>query len=102
VLTSGTNGNINSLRSNQVNPAFTEGFQDNATKVWAKHTVSFGGEFWHQTLNRQTQAGEYPVISTVYASNPASVPALAGLSSIDRANAQQFVDDLTGTVGTIT
>jgi outer membrane receptor protein involved in Fe transport len=33
--------------------------------------------------------------------NPANVPALTGLASADRSRAQQFVNDLTGTIGNI-
>ena len=44
----------------------------------------------------------WPTIRTTNASNPANVPAAAGLSATDRSKAQQLVNDLTGSVGTVT
>ena len=42
-----------------------------------------------------------PAVYTNIAYNPANVPALAGLATADRSRAQQFVNDLTGTIGNI-
>jgi hypothetical protein len=54
-----------------------------------RSNVNFGGDYY------------IPVISTDNDSNPADVPALPGLDDNDRANAQQNVNDLTGTIGFI-
>lgn len=80
----------------------TRGFQDEATIVKGNHTFSFGGEFWLQAMNRTVGTSEYPVIRTDNANNPATVPALSGLSSTDRSLAQQLTNDLTGAIGSIT
>jgi hypothetical protein len=48
-------GNINIVRSYQSNPAVNMGFQDTMTWVKGDHTLSFGGEFWKQTLNRKVR-----------------------------------------------
>ncbi|MBM3790952.1 MAG: TonB-dependent receptor, partial [Acidobacteria bacterium] len=101
-LTGLDSGNINIIRSYQSNPAVNMGFQDNMTWVKGNHTVSFGGEFWKQTLNRKVGTQEWPVIRTVNSSNPATVPSQPGLSSTDRGRAQQLTNDLTGAIGTIT
>jgi hypothetical protein len=88
-------------RSAQVNPALTKGLSDVATKVIGKHTFEFGGEYWRETLNR-TSGTRYPLINTSNSNNPANVPALTGLNTTDRADAQQWVKSLTGYVGSIT
>ncbi|HEV2387185.1 MAG TPA: carboxypeptidase-like regulatory domain-containing protein [Candidatus Acidoferrales bacterium] len=95
-------GNLHVLRSPQVNPAVNKGFSDQATWVVGNHTVSFGGELWRETLNRDIANNPpFPVLSTSNASNPANIPALAGLSGPDRARAAQLTNDLTGTIGSI-
>jgi hypothetical protein len=101
-LTGGTNGNLDIIRSPQVNPAVNKGFQDEATWVKGNHTIYFGGEFWWETMNRSVGTQQYPVLSTANASNPANIPALPGLSSTDRAFAAQLTNDVTGTIGSIT
>ena len=95
------NGNINIVRSIQRNPADNMGFQDNATWIKGNHTLSWGAEYWRETLNSIFGTGDYPIISTINSGNPANVPALAGLNSTDRSLAQQLTNDLTGTIGTI-
>ncbi len=101
-LTGGTNGNLDIIRSPQVNPAVNRGFQDEMTWIKGNHTIYFGGELWLESMNRTVGTDQYPVLSTVNASNPANIPALAGLSSTDRAFAAQLTNDVTGTIGTIT
>lgn len=95
-------GNLHVLRSNQINPAVNMGFSDTASWIVGNHTVSFGGEFWHQTLSRTIASHPpYPVLSTSNASNPANIPNLTGLSSADQSRAAQLTNDLTGTIGYI-
>jgi len=93
-------GNINISRAYQKNPAVNMGFQDNMTWVKGNHTVSFGGEFWRQTLNRKVSLA-WPQINTSNSSNPATIPAQPGLNSTDLSRAQQLTNDLTGAIGTI-
>lgn len=94
-------GNLNVLRSPQVNPAVNKGFSDQATWVVGNHTVSFGGELWLETLYRDVASNEFPVLSTTNAGDPANIPALTGLSGPDRSRAAQLTNDLTGTIGSI-
>ena len=101
-LVGGTNGNINIVRSPQVNPAINKGFQDEMTWIKGNHTINLGGELWFETMNRTIGTNHYPVITTLNASNPANIPALTGLSSVDRAFAAQMANDVTGTIGSIT
>ena len=101
-LTGGTNGNLDIIRSPQVNPAVTRGGQDEMTWVKGDHTVYLGGELWLEAMNRTVGTYQYPVLSTSNASNPANVPAIAGLSSTDRSFAAQLTNDVTGTVALIT
>ncbi len=88
-------------RGLQRNPNVNLGFSDSLTWIKGNHTLGFGGEMWFQTLNINTGAGGWPTITTSAAINPANVPALAGLNSIDRARAQQLTNDLTGAIGSI-
>jgi hypothetical protein len=112
ILTGLGNGNIFTDRTGQSNPAVNLGFSDNANWITGNHTVTFGGEFWYQTLNRSISFARgtgarggngipFPVITTNILDNPANVPALPGLSSADRTRAQQLTNDLTGAIGTI-
>lgn len=101
-LTGTNNGNIHIVRGLQRQPAVNIGFSNNATAVLGNHTLTFGGEYWYQTLNSRSGTSEFPVIRTTNAQNPANVPALAGLNTNDRARAQQLVNDFTGSIGTIT
>jgi hypothetical protein len=94
-------GSLCDNRSAQRNPALTKGLNDVATKVIGKHTLEFGAEYWRESLNR-TSGTRYPLINTSNANNPANVPALTGLNTTDRADAEQWVKDLTGYVGSIT
>jgi len=93
-------GTLCDSRDAQNNPAVTEGGQDTATKVYKKHTIEAGFEYWHETLNRQTGL-KYPAINTSNSFNPANVPALAGLNSTDQTNAKSALKDVTGYVGSI-
>lgn len=101
-LTGGTNGNLDIIRSPQVNPAVDKGFQDEMTWIRGNHTIYFGGELWLEAMNRTVGTQQYPVLSTSNAGNPANIPALPGLSSTDRAFAAQLTNDVTGTIGSIT
>lgn len=101
-LTGTTNGNIHIVRGLQRQPTVNMGFSNNATAVLGNHTITFGGEYWYQTLNSRSGTSEFPVIRTTNADNPANVPALAGLNANDRVRAQQLVNDLTGSIGSIT
>lgn len=101
-LAGGTNGNLNILRSPQVNPAVNKGFQDEMTWIKGNHTLYFGGELWLEAMNRSVGTQQYPVLSTANSSNPANIPALPGLSSTDRSFAAQLTNDVTGTIGSIT
>jgi hypothetical protein len=94
-------GSLCDSRSAQRNPALTRGLNDVATKVVGKHTFEFGAEYWRESLNR-TSGTRYPLINTSNSNNPANVPALTGLNTTDRADAEQWVKDLTGYVGSIT
>jgi hypothetical protein len=96
-----SSGNININRAFQSNPAVNIGFSDGLSWIKGKHTLSMGGEFWYQIMNRQISSG-WPIIRTTNASNPANVPAMTGLNATDRSRAQQLVNDLTGSVGTVT
>lgn len=99
---SDSNGNIMIVRSVQRNPAVNMGFQDNATWVKGNHTLSWGGEYWRQTLNSIFGTGDFPIIRTTNADNPATIPAtVAGINTVDKSRAQQLVNDLTGTIGSI-
>jgi hypothetical protein len=112
ILTGLGNGNIFTARAGQNNPAVNLGMADNVNWVKSNHTVSFGGEIWYHTLNRKigyasgtgprnTNGIPYPLITTDILDNPANVPALSGLAGADRTRAQQLVNDLTGSVGTL-
>ena len=96
-----TNGNIYSSVSSQKNPAVITGFADAATKTWKNHTFEFGGELWHETLNRLLGSNQWPVISTSNAGITANIPNSLNLSSAGRTLAGQLVNDVTGTVGSI-
>ncbi|MGH9837806.1 MAG: TonB-dependent receptor [Blastocatellia bacterium] len=97
-----TGGNLFEFgRGLQRNPNVNLGFSDSLTWIKGNHTLGFGGEMWYQTLNINTGAGGWPTIQTDNGSNPANVPALAGLNSTDRARAQQLTNDLTGAIGSI-
>jgi hypothetical protein len=100
-LTGGTNGNLNIIRSPQVNPAVNRGGQDEVTWIKGNHTLYFGGELWLEAMNRTVGTQQYPIIDTSNSSNPANIPALAGLSSTDRSFAAQLANDVTGTIGAI-
>jgi hypothetical protein len=111
-LTGLGNGNINTIRSGQNNPANNFGFSDSASWVKSNHTISFGGELWYEVMNRSigynqnagpggVNALNFPVLNTDIAYNPANIPALQGLSSPDRVRAQQLTNDLTGSIGII-
>ncbi len=81
-------------------PAFN--FNDNITKIKGNHTLKGGADVRILRSNVNFGGDFYiPVLSTDNAFNPANVPALEGLNSIDRAVAQQLTNDLTGTVGFI-
>jgi hypothetical protein len=75
---------------------------DNLTWVKGNHTFKGGTDI---RINRSNAdfGGDYyiPVITTDNSANPANVPNLAGLNSNDRVRAQQLVNDLTGTIGSI-
>jgi len=95
-------GNIYSTGISQFHAGANFGFSDALSWIKGSHTFSFGGEFWHEVYNRISGAfNPWPVLRTDNASNPANVPALPGLSSTDRAMAQQLTNDLTGTIGSI-
>ncbi len=94
-------GNININRAFQSNPAVNIGFSDALSWIKGNHTLSMGGEFWFEVMNRQISSG-WPIIRTTNSSNPANVPAMTGLNATDRSRAQQLVNDLTGSVGTVT
>jgi hypothetical protein len=98
-----TNGNIYPSVTNQKNPAVNIGFADTATKTFSRHTLEFGGEIWHESLNRAT-GNPYPVISTLNSASPATIATSSapGLSSQDRPLAQQLVNDFTGTAAQVT
>ncbi len=100
-LTGGTNGNLDIIRSPQVNPAVNRGGQDEMTWIKGNHTLNFGGELWFEEMNRDVGTLQYPELSTSNGSNPANIPALAGLSSTDRSFAAQLTNDVTGTIGFI-
>src|SRR5262249_52774599 len=55
----------------------------------SRDQLHYGDDYWT------------PVISTTNTNNPATIPALAGLSSADRTRAAQLTNDLTGTIGVI-
>lgn len=102
-LTGLGNGNMYSTTVGQFHAGTNLGFSDTLSWIKGNHTLSFGGEYWAKIYNRISGAfNPWPVLRTDNASNPANVPALSGLSSTDRAAAQQFVNDLTGTIGSIT
>lgn len=81
-------------------PAFN--FNDNVTKIRGNHTFK-GGVDVRILRSNVNFGGDYyiPVLSTDNAFNPANIPAFPGLSSDDRARAQQLTNDLTGTIGFI-
>ncbi len=76
----GTNSTLNTGnlfapgRGLQRNPNVNLGFSDNLTWIKGNHTLGFGGEMWFQTLNINTGAGGWPIITTSAALNPANVP----------------------------
>lgn len=98
-----TNGNIYPSVNNQKNPGVNTGLSDTATKTWGRHTLQFGGELWHETLNRAT-GNPFPIVSTLNSGSPATISTASspGLSSQDKQLAQQLVNDFTGTIGQIT
>jgi len=77
-------------------------FVDNLTWIRGNHSFKGGVDI---RVNRSNVnfGGDYylPVISTDNSSNPATIPALAGLHNNDRTRAAQLTNDLTGTVGSI-
>jgi hypothetical protein len=93
-------GTLCDSRSTQYNPALNEGFEDTVTRVAGKHTIEAGGEYWYEPLNR-TSGSRFPLINTSNSYNPANVPALSGLNTTDRSDAEQWEKDLTGSVGSI-
>ncbi len=102
-LTGLGSGNIYSTSVAQFHAGTNIGFSNVLSWIKGNHTMSFGGEFWSKIYNRISGAfNPWPVLRTDNASNPATVPATTGLSSTDRSAAQQFVNDLTGTIGSIT
>ncbi|HNG29497.1 MAG TPA: carboxypeptidase-like regulatory domain-containing protein, partial [Blastocatellia bacterium] len=96
------NGNIFINRGVQGDPNTNLGFSDNLTWIRGNHSLSFGGDLWFQTENIYFNNNAFPAINTNNAFNPATVPALTGLNANDRARAQQLVNDLTGSIGSIT
>jgi len=96
-----SSGNININRAFQNNPAVNVGFSDSLSWIKGNHTLSMGGEFWYEMMNRTISSG-WPIIRTTNSANPANVPSLSGLNAVDRSRAQQLVNDLTGSVGTVT
>jgi hypothetical protein len=112
ILTGLGSGNIFSNSAGQNNPAVNLGFSNTTNWIAGNHTVAFGGENWYHTLNRKIgfargsgvrggQGIPFPVITTDNQDNPANVPNITGLNSTDRSRAAQLVNDLTGTIGTI-
>lgn len=98
----GTNGNPLTVYLDQRNPV--SGFNINENVSWVKgnHTFKFGFEWSHAYNNTHSGSDEWiPVVYPSTATNPANVPALAGLAAADRTRAQQLVNDLTGTIGNI-
>ena len=75
---------------------------DNMT--WIKGNHSFRGGFSVAINRDQVKYGNddwIPVIDTSYSANPPNLPSIANLNSNDRNNAMQYLNDLTGTIGTI-
>ena len=93
-------GTLCDNRSTQRNPAVNEGFQDVATKIAGKHTIEFGGEYWYETLNRLSGT-RYPLINTSNSYNPVALPTEPNVNSTDLADAEQWVKDLNGSIGSI-
>jgi Carboxypeptidase regulatory-like domain len=93
-------GTLCDNRSTQRNPAVNEGFQDVVTKIVGKHTFEFGAEYWYETLNRLS-GSRYPLINTSNSYNPVALPTEPSLNSTDLANAEQWVKDLSGSIGSI-
>jgi len=86
----------------QTNPVSAFSLSDNVAWVKKNHTFKVGFEVAYYTHNFIFGGDEY--MPTVYSNNtynPANVPSMAGLASADRSRAQQFVNDLTGTIGNI-
>ncbi|MGH9844259.1 MAG: TonB-dependent receptor domain-containing protein, partial [Blastocatellia bacterium] len=92
-----------SIRLPQSAPAATLTIADNVTWIRGNHTYR-GGLDIRINYNTALFGGDQfiPVVDTRTASNPANVPALAGLNANDRTRAQQLANDLTGSLGSIT
>lgn len=96
------NGNPIGVYMPQDTPTVAYSVNDNVSWVKKNHTFRAGIEVVESIINYRFGGDEYiPAIYTATANNPANVPALSGLSSADRAQAQQMVNDLTGTIGYI-
>ena len=75
---------------------------DTLTWIKGNHTFKGGTDIRINRSNADFGGDFYiPAITTVNSSNPANVPNLPGLNSNDRSVAQQLVNDLTGSIGSI-
>ncbi len=86
----------------QRNPVDSFSVSDNIAWVVRNHTIKVGLEVVHNTKNSWFGGDEYiPTIHTNTLNYPSSIPSSVIPNSTDRNNAQQFVNDLTGTIGHI-
>jgi hypothetical protein len=75
---------------------------DNTTWIKSDHSLKGGADVRVNRSNVKYGDDYYiPVATTTNSSNPATIPALAGLASADRTRAAQLTNDLTGTLGYI-
>ncbi len=95
-------GHPNNIRLPQSAPAVPVTIADNITWIQGNHTYRGGLDVRIHITKGEFGGDQYiPVITTANASNPATIPALPGLNANDRILAQQFTNDITGSLGSI-
>ncbi|MBA3712197.1 MAG: TonB-dependent receptor [Pyrinomonadaceae bacterium] len=93
-------GHPNNIRLPQSAPAVPVTIADNVTWVKGNHTYRGGFDIRVHITKGDFGGDQYlPVIST--AGNAANVPARTGLNANDRLLAQQYTNDITGSLGSI-
>ncbi len=86
----------------QAGPSATLTINNNTTWIQGDHTFKGGIDVRINRSNVGFGGDAYiPIADTQNSRNPATIPALAGLSSSDEGRAAQLLNDITGTLGTL-
>ena len=96
-------GNANtSIFLPQAGPSATLTINNNTTWIRGDHTFKGGIDFRINRSNVAFGGDRYiPVADSGTGGNPATIPALPGLSGSDSGRAAQLLNDITGTLGTL-